>query len=1032
MPDRVVRPRKTRWDVARRRGEDVKLECSPGWNLVRAERSKLCIYAVEVPIYPSMPDRQKLWITRGERWDINNGQGSRSAEIFADNQLVRPTSNSFRRHVDRNLVVMRSHTTTSRFCLHRFATNLAFEATTDRQEDLGTPGRREQMSERPQYDHPPRILTRQTNHPKVATMQTAEPKGDPEVSPSEAGIKIEKRRDTDKITYEDPGSPEPIQTEMQPENRDSRQANAKKELHEADQVCIHEGGDFFAEDVEMNTPEEIDRLRQIIWKRAHLLIGKGNALPPAALGAICDIDLGEETPVAERCRRVTPPFREKLSDIIKGLLSATIITHSTSPWASPIMIIIKKNGVDIRLVNSLPKLMVYPMLLINDFLEDLDKMLWYCSLDTLHRGLRNLGSCPLREDDFHKMRRAKKVNSADQRARDDPTKASEDDRWTKAKIAFTKLKAKIVTTLTLRHFDPSLTPVVVVYSNKWAISAALMQRSPGSPSDLGRMILPTGHAADQSIVTIFHTGLALEFIGIRRTSGEVGRAVVRADARDHEIIRGEEEILGAIAASITPRAEVDDALVAIAPRKQPRKNLSTPPPTIEPEETQLVASFDGSAQERRSIQCNHLEAPLLEAMSDYSEALTANEAEYRGFLLGFDLLSARDRGRVVISGDSNLMIRQMRDEIDCKALGLQLLRQKALDRLDWNQSADRLASAALQRQEGEIVTAEEDRKDLMTLNRLDELLRPEPPEVVVHVSRIRCERIRTAQDEEKRIAYLTAYMQGDVKNLTADEAKACSKIASTKATFCSFALDVLAGMTIGMETSSWLSQNGSKFFYTIITPVSKEGIKASEERTRGLDRVSTGEAYIEVCKDKWGDVRSARLARDNLLYRGTNPFQVISMDHIPSLPRSFKGNTKLLIWADVFSGYVIAKASSSREAQTKVENYEECVFRRFGASDVIRHDREPGFMSDFFRAINRILKTRQSATMAYRPQANGKAERTVQTLTRALKLYVADVNQQDWDDYAERLTFALNTRHDAGALHSIWCTAGTRDQRWKL
>ncbi|OWY90584.1 reverse transcriptase [Phytophthora megakarya] len=46
---------------------------------------------------------------------------------------------------------------------------------------------------------------------------------------------------------------------------------------------------------------------------------------------------------------------------------------------------------------------------------------------------------------------------------------------------------------------------------------------------------------------------------------------------------------------------------------------------------------------------------------------------------------------------------------------------------------------------------------------------------------------------------------------------------------------------------------------------------------------------------------------------------------------------------------------------------------------------------------------RQSATVAYRLQGNGKAERT---------LYVADVNQQDLDDYAERLMFALNTAHD--------------------
>lgn len=45
--------------------------------------------------------------------------------------------------------------------------------------------------------------------------------------------------------------------------------------------------------------------------------------------------------------------------------------------------------------------------------------------------------------------------------------------------------------------------------------------------------------------------------------------------------------------------------------------------------------------------------------------------------------------------------------------------------------------------------------------------------------------------------------------------------------------------------------------------------------------------------------------------------------------------------------------------------------------------------------------------MACRHQANGTAERMVQTLARALKMYVSDFNQQDWDEYAERLTFAI-------------------------
>ncbi|OWZ07783.1 LOW QUALITY PROTEIN: reverse transcriptase [Phytophthora megakarya] len=138
----------------------------------------------------------------------------------------------------------------------------------------------------------------------------------------------------------------------------------------------HEGNDLYAEDVDgqmavlpevpvttedvkiediqlcgsdNQTPEEIDRLRQRIWKLRHLLIGKGNALPPAARGVVWDIDVGGARPFALKCSKLRIQFREKLADLIKGLLSTKMINYSRSPWASPIVVIIKKNGVDIML-----------------------------------------------------------------------------------------------------------------------------------------------------------------------------------------------------------------------------------------------------------------------------------------------------------------------------------------------------------------------------------------------------------------------------------------------------------------------------------------------------------------------------------------------------------------------------------------------------------------------------------------------------------------------------------------------------------
>jgi len=62
------------------------------------------------------------------------------------------------------------------------------------------------------------------------------------------------------------------------------------------------------------------------------------------------------------------------------------------------------------------------------------------------------------------------------------------------------------------------------------------------------------------------------------------------------------------------------------------------------------------------------------------------------------------------------------------------------------------------------------------------------------------------------------------------------------------------------------------------------------------------------------------------------------------------------------------------------------------------------------------LGSKQRATLAYRPQVNGQQERSVQTRIRSIRAYVAEADQSDWDEHAERLMFALNTSFDATRL----------------
>ncbi|OWY92978.1 LOW QUALITY PROTEIN: hypothetical protein PHMEG_00037785 [Phytophthora megakarya] len=140
------------------------------------------------------------------------------------------------------------------------------------------------------------------------------------------------------------------------------------------------------------------------------------------------------------------------------------------------------------------------------------------------------------------------------------------------------------------------------------------------------------------------------------------------------------------------------------------------------------------------------------------------------------------------------------------------------------------------------------------------------------------------------------------------------------------------------------------------------------------------------------------------------------MDFVTQMPKPDRGNTILLLFQDMFSGYVMCKPMDSTTAQDVAEAHEERVFRNFGASSMIRHDQDPRIMSEVFTRFRELLNSRQRATLRYRPQANGQQERSVQTVVRSIRAYIEQADQSDWDDHAERLMFALNTSFDATRL----------------
>ncbi|KAH9101890.1 hypothetical protein AeMF1_007829 [Aphanomyces euteiches] len=133
--------------------------------------------------------------------------------------------------------------------------------------------------------------------------------------------------------------------------------------------------------------EEREQMKSVLSKYSKFFIQSENGLPPAARGAVCDIDVGDAKPIAQRARRVRHEHMEKLFDLLKGLLNFGLIKYSSSRWASPIVIVLKKGGKDIRLcidyrcIIELQPLMLSPMRTLDSLLSGFHAVEWLLSLD---------------------------------------------------------------------------------------------------------------------------------------------------------------------------------------------------------------------------------------------------------------------------------------------------------------------------------------------------------------------------------------------------------------------------------------------------------------------------------------------------------------------------------------------------------------------------------------------------------------------------------------------------------------------------
>ena len=111
-----------------------------------------------------------------------------------------------------------------------------------------------------------------------------------------------------------------------------------------------------------------------------------------------EVDTGEAAPVKQKAYRAPFKVRENQKKQIREMLESGVIKPSSSPWASPVVMVHKKDGslrfcIDFRLVNRLTKKDAFPLPRTDEQLQQLSGATMYTTMD-LQAGYWQIGMAP--------------------------------------------------------------------------------------------------------------------------------------------------------------------------------------------------------------------------------------------------------------------------------------------------------------------------------------------------------------------------------------------------------------------------------------------------------------------------------------------------------------------------------------------------------------------------------------------------------------------------------------------------------------
>ena len=192
---------------------------------------------------------------------------------------------------------------------------------------------------------------------------------------------------------------------------------------------------------------------------------------------------------------------------------------------------------------------------------------------------------------------------------------------------------------------------------------------------------------------------------------------------------------------------------------------------------------------------------------------------------------------------------------------------------------------------------------------------------------------------------------------------------------------------------------------------------------------STVEKWIAGCRPCLERKMKRERTGPMIPIQSSYPFEIVQIDILGSLPMTPTGNCKILAIMDHFTKFAITVALPNEQEDTVARAIFSHLICVHGAPKKILTDRGAPFISQANQALCRDLGIANTFTSGYHPMTNGQVERFNRTLLAILSTTAGgdgDTNDT-WDQGLGAATFAYNTSRQASTGESPFFLIFGRD-----